>query len=172
MAIPTDRTELAEQMTSAFEKLWAEVERLDEASSRRICVDDWTIKDLLAVRVWWAERVSDWIAEGRRGGKPVTPAQGYKWSETPRLNADIIRAEKVTPLDALRRRLKHGYERALETLDALDNRELLERGVFPWAGKLPLLRYLSINTARQYTTARSYIRRAAREGAGGMPQDR
>jgi hypothetical protein len=40
--------------------------------------------------------------------------------------------------------------------------------VFGWAGKWPLARWISINTARQYTTARAYVRQLAREhGTGG-----
>lgn len=163
MAIPTDRHELTEQITSAFEAFWLEVDRLDEDSTGIICVDDWTIKDLLAVRAWWAERVCDWIEAGRRGEHPVTPAEGYRWTETPRLNADIITGARGEPLTGLRERLADSYQRALDTIDALEDDELLESGHYGWAGKVPLLRYLSINTARQYTTARTYIRRALRK---------
>ncbi len=50
----------------------------------------------------------------------------------------------------------------LATIDALDDRELLEVGFFDWAGKWPISRWISLNTARQYTTARSFVRRALR----------
>ncbi len=45
-----------------------------------------------------------------------------------------------------------------------DDAALLEVGVFPWARKWPIARWISINTARQYQTARTAIRRALREG--------
>jgi hypothetical protein len=47
-------------------------------------------------------------------------------------------------------------------IEELDDRELLEVGAFPWAGKYPIARWISLNTARQYTTARTYVRRALR----------
>lgn len=127
------------------------------------CVDDWTVKDLLAVRVWWTENVIDWIEAGQRGEVPLTPAEGYRWKETPRLNADIVRKSRRESYRSLRKRLERGYERVMRTIDKLDDRELLGVGVYEWAGRYPLSRWLSINTARQYTTARTYVRRALRE---------
>jgi hypothetical protein len=51
----------------------------------------------------------------------------------------------------------------LSTIDSLSDPELLEAGAFEWAGKWPLARWISINTARQYDTARTFIRRALRQ---------
>ena len=51
----------------------------------------------------------------------------------------------------------------MQTIDSLDDRELLEVGRFAWAGRYPISRWISINTARQYTTARTFVRRALRE---------
>ena len=45
----------------------------------------------------------------------------------------------------------------------LGDPELLEPGAFAWAGRYPIARWLSINTARQYTTARTFVRRTLRE---------
>ena len=128
-------------------------------------VDDWSAKDLLSVRLWWTEHVVEWIETGRRGEVPVTPAPGYRWKETPRLNADIVAAARAATLESLIGRLEHGYGRVMATIDALDDNELLEPRVFEWAGSYPISRWISINTARQYTTARTYIRRVLRERA-------
>jgi hypothetical protein len=64
--------------------------------------------------------------------------------------------------DSIQNRLEAGYDRVLTCVGSLSDADLLEVGVFPWAGKWPLSRWISINTARQYTTARSYIRKAVR----------
>ena len=111
--------------------------------------------------------VIDWIEAGRAGERPVTPAAGYGWSETPQLNADIVAAARGESFGEVRKRLEIAYRRVQPTIEALDDRELLDSGVFEWAGKWPLARWISINTARQYTTARTYIRRALREHPGG-----
>lgn len=162
MPIPKTRDELVDYLESTFAKLDHE---LDEAGPRigsLHCVDDWSVKELLAVRVWWTESVVSWVRAGMRGKHPVTPAEGYRWKETPRLNADIVRKAKRESYTSLRKRLKQGYRDVMKTIDALDDHELLDRGVFEWAGNTPIARWFSLNTARQYTTARTFIRRALR----------
>ncbi len=166
MAIPNTRAELRDLTCSTFEKLRAELEAAGPRLGSLSCVDDWSVKDLLAVRAWWTESVIDWIEAGRRGETPITPAEGYRWNETPRLNADVVKAARRESYRSVRARLERGFERVIRIIDALDDTELLGIGVFAWAGKYPISRWISINTARQYTTARTFIRRALREHHG------
>lgn len=163
MPIPRTRAELTELITTAFAKLRAELDAAGRELPELPCVDAWSVKDLLAVRAWWTESVVDWVESGRRGEAPITPAAGYRWQETPRLNADLVRAARKQSYRKIRSRLERGVERVLATIDALDDEELLGTGAFEWAGRWPISRWLSINTARQYTTARTFIRRALRE---------
>ena len=137
-----------------------ELERVGPREARLPCVDDWTVKDLLAVRAWWVEALLRWIQTGKRGNNPVTPAPGYRWKETPRLNADIVRAARKDSYRRIRTRLDRSYTRVLATIDTLSDRELMQKGAVEWTGTLPLFRWISIGTSRQYTTARSYIRKA------------
>jgi hypothetical protein len=154
---------LIDLVTTAYDKLRAELDAAGSRAGDLPCVDDWSVKDLLAVRAWWTEHVVDWIDAGRRGENPITPAPGYAWRETPRLNADIVRAARRQSMRRLRARLEQGYERVRAAIDGLDDRELLDVGVFAWAGKYAVARWITLNTARQYTTARTFIRRALRE---------
>ncbi len=162
MPIPRTRQELTELVTTSYRQLRAEIETAGPELAELPCADGWTVKEMLAVRTWWTEHVVDWIEVGRRGESPVTPAPGYKWNETPRLNADVVRAARSESYQAVRDRLDRGVQRVLHTIDALDDRELLDVGTYLWAGKWPIIRWISINTARQYTTARAYVRRALR----------
>jgi hypothetical protein len=166
MAIPNTRAELTDLTRSTFEKLRAELEAAGSGVGSLSCVDEWSVKDLLAVRAWWTENVIDWIEAGMRGESPITPAEGYRWNETPRLNADVVKAARRESYRSVRARLERGFEHVMRTIDALDDTELLGIGVFAWAGKYPISRWISINTARQYTTARTFIRRALREHHG------
>ena len=153
-------------VSASYTKLEKELEALGPGQATLPCVDAWTIKDLLAVRAWWTEHVVDWIEAGPTAALEL-PAAGYRWSETPRLNAAIVKECGAESYESLRKRLTRGVERVLATIDALDDRALLEVGVFGWAGKWPIARWISINTARQYTTARTYVRRAVRSGDFG-----
>ena len=166
MPIPTSRKELLESIRTSYARLG---EALDAAGPRiggKQCVDDWTVKDLLAVRAWWTTSVVDWIEAGQRGGNPVTPAEGYKWNETPRLNDDIVRRSKRESFRSIRDRLDAGVARVVKTIDTLSDDDLFVARKFDWAGNLPLSRWLSINTARQYTTARTYVRRTIKASTG------
>ncbi|MCP4663183.1 MAG: ClbS/DfsB family four-helix bundle protein [bacterium] len=166
MPIPNTRAELTDLVHSTFEKLRVELEAAGSRVGSLHCVDDWSVKDLLAVRAWWTENVIDWIEAGRRGETPITPAEGYRWNETPRLNADVVKAARRESYRCVRARLARGFERVVRTIETLDDRELLGVGVFAWSGKYPISRWISMNTARQYTTARTFIRRALREHRG------
>jgi hypothetical protein len=130
-------------------------------------VDDWTVKDLLAVRAWWTDSVMDWVAAGQRGDRPIVPAPGCRWSETPRLNATIVRISKRESYRSVRKRLQTGYERISPTVESLNDRQLLKTGVYPWAGRFPVSRWIAINTTRQYQTARTFVRRAIRNSVLG-----
>lgn len=163
MPIPRTRTDLTEQLDSTFSKLRIELDNGGSRLGSLPCIEDWTVKDLLAVRVWWTENVVDWVEAGRRGETPITPAEGYKWKETPRLNADIVKAARRRSYRSVRAQLEQGYASVMKLIDELTDVELLHAGTFEWAGKYPISRWLSLNTVRQYTTARTFIRRAIRE---------
>lgn len=163
MPIPKTREELVAMVTTTYAKLCAELDEGRPRLGKLRCVDDWSVRDRLAVRVWWTESVVRWVEAGRRGEVPVVPAEGYRWRETPRLNAGIVRKAGRTSYRVLRHRLEVGVARVLALIDFLDDRELLEVGAFAWAGRYPIARWISLNTARQYTTARTFIRRAIRE---------
>lgn len=163
MPIPKTRSELRDSVCTTYRKLRDELDAAGPRIGMLPCVDDWSVKDLLAVRAWWTTRVINWIEAGCRGELPVVPAEGYRWGDTPRLNDEIVRKARRESYRAIRERLQSGFERVIATIDALDDRQLLGVGEFEWAGKYSLSRWISINTTRQYTTARTFIRRALRE---------
>jgi hypothetical protein len=158
---PTSRAELIELVSASFAKLEAELDRRGATLGKRIVVDDWTARDLLAVRAWWTHAVADWIEAGGRGETPVLPAEGYRWNETPRLNAELVRRARRESYRAVRALLASGVERVLAQIDELDDHALLDVCPESWTGRWPLARWISINTARQYATARTAIRRLA-----------
>ena len=151
-------------MTRAnFEKLRLVIDQAGSHLASLPCTDEWNAKELLAVRAWWTEAVIEWVHLGRKGKSPITPAEGYRWNETPRLNNDIARSAKRMSFKSIVKRLDDGFAELMLLIDSLDDRELLEVGTFEWAGKYPIARWLSLNTSRQYTTARAFIRKAMRE---------
>jgi hypothetical protein len=162
---------LIRELNSGYAKLNAELDRAGSAVGALTGIGQWTIKDLLSVRAWWTEQVVAWIESGRAGEKPVLPARGFKWTETPRLNDSIVEASRADSYATVRARLNAAFHRATVVIDSLTDRELLEPGVFAWAGKWPLARWISINTTRQYATALTFIRRAVAGSAPRRPDE-
>jgi hypothetical protein len=167
MSIPETRAELLAQLDASYGKLRSEIEHGGPRAGSLRCIDDWTVKELLAVRAWWTETVVAWVVEWRAGGSPITPAPGYRWKETPRLNDDIALRARRESYASVRKRLDKGFAEVLKLVDDLSDHELLDTGVFPGAGGYPIRRWISLNTVRQYTTARSFMRRAVREHRAG-----
>ena len=163
MPIPTTRAQLVDQASRAFAKLTDELRKAGPEIATLVCVDDWSVKDVLAVRVWWSHAVIDWVDAGKQGRTLFLPAPGYAWNETPRLNADIVAAASGDTYASILDRLDEGFERVIPCVDSLNDTELLTSGAFAWAGKWPIARWISINTTRQYTTARTYIRKLLRD---------
>ena len=149
MPIPKTRAELLEQLHTSYEKLQHEIESGGRRLGSLRCSDDWTVKELLAVRAWWTESVVDWVAQWRAGAAPVTPAAGYGWNETPRLNNDIVKGTKRQSYSAICERLRTGYSSVIELVESLSDHELLDAGVFPGAGRYPVRRWISLNTIRR-----------------------
>ena len=166
MAIPKTRKELLEQLVPAWEKLDDELRNAGSNIGDLPCIDAWTVKDLLAVRVWWTRSVIDWVEAWRKGDNPVTPKEGYRWQETPRLNDDIVAASKSDTYDEIVSNLKVNYYRIISTINELSDAELVDVGHFEHAGRYPVCRWISINTTRQYMTARTYIRKSMRDEDG------
>lgn len=163
MPIPQSRTDLIELIRRSSERLFSDLDRVDASTSSLRCTDDWTIRELIAVRVWWTESVLQWIDRGQRGESQELPAPGYSWSETPRLNNDVVEASRGESLEVLRERLAEAVTRVLLRVDSLNDTDLLALHQFEWAGDWPVLRWISVNTATQYASARTLIRRALRD---------
>lgn len=159
MPIPKTREELLTSLDAAHSKLLEELQALPFSAENVVCVDEWTIRDLLAVRLWWSRAVLRWIKAGRQGKNPAVPAAGFKWNQTPELNKQVVSESKL-PMTSLISELKKVYASILKVLGELDDRELLDVGVFEWAGSHSISRWVSLNMTRQYTTARTLIRRA------------
>lgn len=159
---PATRRELVDGVERAAARLEAAVDELGEGVADAVCVDDWTVRDLFAVRLWWARSTCAWIEAGLRGEQPELPAPGYGWRETPALNEAIVRRAQRRVLPGLRRDLRGAVARALELVADLTDEQLLEARAFAWAGAWPVSRWVAVNVTRGLQTARSLTLRAGR----------
>lgn len=163
MAIPTTKAELLDQMGKTYEKLDAELDQLDETTAAKICVDDWTVSDLITVRTRWAHMVREWIEAGLRGEVPEIPAPGYKWNETPRLNTDIIKKLGGKPWSETLALFRESYQALRSLIESLPAKQVEEVGTITWAGKWSVIRWANNATSTGYTSARKFVRKLTKE---------
>jgi hypothetical protein len=131
----------------------------------RVATGDWTVKDTLAVRTRWTEMLSSWISQGLDGLTPRTPAPGFKWNETPRLNGQIVRDEAGNGPEELRSRLDATVDELIGLIDCLDEDQLMLTEQFGWTRSWCVSRWISMNTITQYRSLRKMARRVLRERA-------
>ncbi len=72
-----------------FAKLSALIETIDADTALRKREEDTSIKDVVAHRAHWIELFLGWYADGLAGLPVYFPAEGYKWNDLKRYNADL-----------------------------------------------------------------------------------
>ncbi|MEM6294481.1 MAG: ClbS/DfsB family four-helix bundle protein [Myxococcota bacterium] len=166
MPIPKTRAQLLGAMEPAYAKLNSDLDRLSARAARQVCVDDWSVVDVLTVRTWWAHAVVSWIEAGQRDETPPIPAAGFSWRQTPALNDSIIaRAPKRRSWSRVRTDLDESYDAVLAALQGLGDEELERTGTFVWAGRWPVVRWVSVSTTTGYASARRFVRAMLRHAA-------
>jgi hypothetical protein len=125
--------------------------------------DGWSIKDLLAHLTEWEQMFLHWYREGREGGRPVLPAPGFKWNQTPELNREIWRKHRRKSIQKVFAEFEKSYEEVLTVARQLSPKELLTPGHYGWTGKHPLTTYLAPNTCSHYRTATKILKRWQKE---------
>ncbi len=157
--VPRTRKQLLDVVKTGYGELQSELAEGGPRLGNVVCVDDWTVREVLALRCWWSEAVVSWIRTARDGGELDLPAPGFKWNETPRLNAGIARRAKRESYLSVKRRLDKAFRNVLVLIAELSDRELCKPGVLSRTVKCPACQLIALNTARQYRTARTFIRR-------------
>jgi hypothetical protein len=126
---------------------------------------DWTVHDLVAHLAEWQQMFLTWYGDGEKGIKPVMPAPGFKWSETPRLNEVIWKKHKGRATAKVRAEFDADYEKIVALTQSLSEKELLRPGAFEWTGKNALVTYLSANSASHYRFANGVLKRWIKSSA-------
>ena len=86
--------------------------------------EDTSVKDVVAHRAHWIELFLGWYADGL-AGKPVHfPAEGYKWNELKRYNADLRRLQADMGWNDAVEMLREKHDKLLGFVESCSNEEL------------------------------------------------
>lgn len=124
--------------------------------------DDWTVADLVAHLAEWGEMFLEWRRIGSAGETPEMPAPGYTWKDTPALNRAIQKKHAQKSSAVVRAAFDRAHLAMSKIAHDLDEADLLTPGRFDWTGKIPLVSYLSANSASHYRTAVKILKRRLR----------
>jgi len=85
----TSKADLLDITTKEFDKLAKLIEPIDAGLALRKDEDDTSIKDVIAHRAHWIDLFLGWYADGQAGKTVYFPAEGYKWNDLKRYNAEL-----------------------------------------------------------------------------------
>lgn len=83
------KSELIAITTKEFEKLDKLCATIDAQTAMKKREEDTSIKDVIAHRAHWITLFLGWYADGLAGKIVYFPAEGYKWNDLKRYNADL-----------------------------------------------------------------------------------
>lgn len=85
----TTRADLLTITQTEYQKLAKLITPLPETQALIKDADDTSIKDVIAHRAHWIDLFLGWYRDGQAGQQVHFPAEGYKWNDLKRYNADL-----------------------------------------------------------------------------------
>ncbi|MFW9964762.1 MAG: ClbS/DfsB family four-helix bundle protein, partial [Candidatus Sifarchaeia archaeon] len=104
------------------------------------------------------QRFLGWYEAGLRGEVPETPAPGLKWSQLRILNQRVFEKHQGRVLSDIKKEFQSSYEKVLETVNDIPEKDLFKVGRYQWTGKDTIGGFILANTANHYRWAKSRIR--------------
>jgi hypothetical protein len=156
MGRPTTKAGLVEAAQTEFARLIEFADSVDPAMRCRPgACDAWSVKDLLAHLDAWSRMFLLWEEAGRHGEVIPKPAEGFKWTDTPALNARIHAETADDDWEEVRARLADSHDMVMSTIDRYNDEELFARKRYAWTGSTSVSVYASSVTVSHYAWARS-----------------
>ncbi len=89
----TTKDELMAVTSKEFAKLEKLLAPVDENTALAKDEDDTSIKDIIGHRAHWIDLFLGWYHDGLAGKEVFFPAEGYKWNDLKRYNAELRNAQ-------------------------------------------------------------------------------
>ncbi len=123
MPAATNKADLRAVTEKEFSKLTKLLQGIDEALAHTLH-DETTIKDVIGHRAHWTELFFGWYNDGQAGKPVYFPAEGYKWSELKRYNAELRQSQADLSWDDVQKMLQASYHKLIAFIDAHDDASL------------------------------------------------
>lgn len=119
-----NKKELLDGSQKEFEKLKKLISTVNSPSALIKDDDDTSIKDVVAHRAHWIDLFLGWYFDGLAGKPVFFPAEGYKWNELKRYNANLRAQQTDLGWDEAVEMLQECYVRLIRFIESSTNEEL------------------------------------------------
>lgn len=160
-----NKSELLLATNLEFEKLERVLLQLPEKLRLAKDGEDTSPKDILGHRGHWIELFLGWYRDGQAGRKVFFPAEGYKWNETRRYNADLRSAQAGLSWEAALELLSARHQDLIHLVEGLTEEELYGAPMKGANNHWPTGRWAEAAGPSHYRSAAKYLRMRIREAA-------
>ena len=156
------KSDLLDVTRKELAKLLKLIDNIDPIFAIQTDSDGISIKDIVAHRAHWIKLFLGWYVDGRAGRRVHFPAEGYKWSDLKRYNADLrARQSDVSWIDAVRR-LEERSQQLLVFIERLSDRQLYGAPMQGAKNHWTTGRWAEAAGASHFRSAAKFIRAAKR----------
>lgn len=120
----TSKPELLEITQKEFRKLSKLIVSIDADTAMKKGEDDTSIKDVVAHRAHWIDLFLAWYADGIAGKTVYFPAEGYKWNDLKRYNADLRQRQSGLGWSSAVALLTTNYDKLTDFIQVCSETEL------------------------------------------------
>lgn len=159
----TTRAELLAVTGREYAKLTKLIEPIPEAIALAKDAQDTSIKDVIAHRAHWVNMFFGWYHDGLAGAEVHFPAEGYKWNELPRYNADLRERQKWLGWDAARDTLDRNAAALLRFIEERDDDALYGGPMQGARNTWTVGRWVEATGPSHFRSAAKYVRARLKE---------
>lgn len=164
MPAATGKAELRTVTIDEFVKLTKLLEAVSEVKSG-VSHDNATIKDVIGHRAHWTLLFLGWYSDGQAGKPVYFPAEGYKWTDLKRYNADLRNTQADLSWDDVKAMLHDSHTQLVSFIDAHSNADLYGGPMKGANNAWTTGRWAEAAGASHYRSAAKYMRAAMRATA-------
>ena len=124
MPAATTKRELQAVTNKEYGKLDKLISNIDDQIAMSKDADSISIKDTVTHRAHWIGLFIGWYTDGLRGKRVFFPAEGYKWNDLKRYNADLRATQKDLDWESARSMLGAANQQLVSFIDALGEDDL------------------------------------------------
>ncbi|MBY5933792.1 ClbS/DfsB family four-helix bundle protein [Tateyamaria omphalii] len=165
MPAAQNKADLAAITTKEFEKLNTLLDLIPADRAMEPVEDDTSIKDVIGHRAHWIDLFFGWYEDGQAGRAVFFPAEGYKWNDLKRYNADLRARQADLDWPGAVALLRNNHKRLRAFIETRSEAELYDGPLKGSNNKWRLGRWVEATGPSHYRSASKFIRKAVRENA-------